>query len=104
MTDKEAIKLTGIENGVPAVAEALDYLSNEVVEKNTPQFDMVDVVKRAQENIDEFWLPAQPLGAPEAHVALETAFQKYLFKKTTMEKFITESEEEMNKVYQAANK
>ncbi|MFD0670066.1 ABC transporter substrate-binding protein [Cohnella sp. GCM10027633] len=103
MTDKEGIKLTGIESGVPAVAESARYLSEEVIEPNTPAFDMVDVVTRSQAGVDEFWLPAQPVGAPEANAALTTTIEKYIYEESTQAEFIAESEAELNRVFKEMN-
>jgi ABC-type glycerol-3-phosphate transport system substrate-binding protein len=100
MTDPDAVKATGIENGVPATTKAMEILTKEVVKQGTPQYEMVDVVRRSQDGVSQFWLPAQPLGAPEAGEALKTSLEKYLFKKTTMEQFIAESQTEMNKIFQ----
>jgi|GEM_PF-6001642 len=104
LTDKDAIKTMKVETGVPAVAESLEYLSTEVFGGTGVESEMLDVVKRSQQGSDEYWLPAQPLGAPDANAAFQTAFEKYLFKQVDIDGFLAEAEKTMNEKLQEAAK
>lgn len=102
LTDKDAIKALKVEIGVPAVTSSLEYLANEVFGGSGVESEMLDVVKRSQEGTDEFWLPAQPLGAPDANAAFQAAFEKYLFRLVDVDGFLAEAEKTMNEKFQEA--
>lgn len=105
LTDQDALKTIGVQIGTPAVPASLEYLSTQY-QQGSVEYDMLDVVKRSQQNVDEYWLPSNLTpGYPEAVDAYSTeALDKYIFKKTNLDEFLAEAESVMNKAFQAAGK
>lgn len=102
-SDSEAVKTIGIEFGVPSVPSSLQVLQNGLYKEGSIEHQMLDVVLRSQQDIDEVWSLPMPKGFTQALEAYNTEMESYIFHAIDKDTFIKNAEEVMNAAIASAN-
>ena len=101
-TDPEAVKAIGIEFGVPSVPASLKILQDGL-EAGSLEYEMLDLVQRSQNDIDEIWSLPMPKGYSQALEAYQVEMERYIFHDIDKDTFIKNAQEVMNKAILSAN-
>lgn len=96
LTDPEAVSAIGIAIGTPPAPEAIQYLSKNVYKEGTPENAVLQIVTKTMKEAEELWTQPNVAGWDEADDTFQTLLESYVFKKTSMEKFIADAQRQMN--------